>query len=253
MEIKKNLVAPNMYHIKCPYNMTPEFIVVHNTANDAPAENEIAYMIRNNNQVSFHFAVDDKEIVQGIPLDRNAWHSGDGANGEGNRKGIAIEICYSLNGGDRFTKAEQNASAFVAELLHERGWGVDKVKKHQDFSGKYCPHRTLDMGWNRFIDMVQKDLNALNGTESEKQPVADDFFPAKGYFALGDTHPNVGKIADFMYRVFPAYTNKKALGDYYGKYIQSSIKEFQRRTGIVKDGIVGSQTLAELEKYGFKR
>ena len=35
-------------------------------------------MIRNDNEVSFHFAVDDKEVVQGIPLDRNAWHAGDG-------------------------------------------------------------------------------------------------------------------------------------------------------------------------------
>lgn len=78
------------------------------------------------------------------------------------------------------------------------------------------------------------------------------FFPAKGYFSLGDTHPNVGKIADFMYRVFPAYTNKKALGNYYGKYIQASIKEFQRRTGLVADGSVGQITLAKLKQYGFK-
>lgn len=252
MEIKQNLVSPSKYNIKCPYTMTPESIVVHNTANDAPATNEIAYMIRNNNKVSFHFAVDDKEIWQGIPLDRNAWHSGDG-NGSGNRKGIAIEICYSLSGGERFTKAEKNASAFIAELLHERGWGIDRVKKHQDFNGKYCPHRTLDMGWNRFLDMIQSDLNALNGTKEEKQPVADDFFPAKGYFAFGDTHANIGKIADFMYRVFPAYTDKKALGNYYGPYIQASIKEFQRRTNLETDGCVGPITLAELEKYGFKR
>lgn len=253
MEIKQNLVPLSKYNIKCPYAMTPEGIAVHNTANDAPAENEIAYMIRNDETVSFHFAVDDKEIIQGIPTDRNAFHAGDGATGKGNRKYIAIEICYSLSGGDKFIKAEKNAATFIAELLKERGWGIDRVKKHQDFSGKYCPHRTLDMGWQRFLDMVQAELNALNGVKEEKQPVGDSFFPAKGYFSLGDTHANIGKIADFMYKVFPAYTNKKALGNYYGKYIQASIKEFQRRTGIVKDGIVGQQTLAELEKYGFKK
>lgn len=53
--------------------MNPEFIIIHNTYNDAPAENEIAYMIRNNNEVSFHIAVDNKEAVQGLPLARNAW------------------------------------------------------------------------------------------------------------------------------------------------------------------------------------
>ena len=62
-------------------------------------------MISNNYQTSFHFAVDDKEVVQGLPLDRNGWHAGDG-NGKGNREGIAIEICYSLSGGERFLQAE---------------------------------------------------------------------------------------------------------------------------------------------------
>ena len=46
--------------------MTAEWIVVHNTANDASAQNEVAYMINNKNQVSFHYAIDDQEVVQGI-------------------------------------------------------------------------------------------------------------------------------------------------------------------------------------------
>ena len=162
MNIVKNLVSESKYSVKCPYSMTPEFIVVQNTANDATAQNEVKYMISNNNQVSFHFAVDDKEIVQGLPLDRNAWACGDGANGKGNRKGIQIEICYSKSGGARFENAEKNAAKFIAQLLKERGWGVDKVKKHQDFSNKYCPHRTLDKGWASFVNMVKDYLNELN-------------------------------------------------------------------------------------------
>ena len=163
MKIVQNLVPASKYSIKCPYSMTPEFIVVHNTANDASARNEIAYMISNNNQVSFHYAVDDKEIVQGIPENRNAWHAGDGASGPGNRKGIGIEICYSKSGGQRFIEAEKLATKFIAYKLKEKGWGIDRVKKHQDFSGKYCPHRTLDMGWQRFLGMVQNELDKLKG------------------------------------------------------------------------------------------
>ena len=144
---KQNLVSKDKYSIKCPNAMNAEFIVVHNTANDASAENEISYMISNNNEVSYHYAVDDKEVIQGLPIDRNAWACGDGSNGKGNRKGIQIEICYSKSGGARFENAEKNAAKFIAQLLKERGWGVDKVKKHQDFANKYCPHRTLDKGW----------------------------------------------------------------------------------------------------------
>ena len=177
MNIVKNLVSESKYSVKCPYAMTPEFVVVHNTANDATAANEVKYMISNNNQVSFHFAVDDKEVVQGLPLDRNAWACGDGANGKGNRKGIQIEICYSKSGGARFENAEKNAAKFIAQLLKERGWGVDNVKKHQDFSNKYCPHRTLDKGWASFVNMIRDYLNELNkpvqSTQSSSISVGD--------------------------------------------------------------------------------
>ena len=177
MNIVKNLVSESKYSVKCPYSMTPEFIVVHNTANDATAQNEIKYMISNDNQVSFHFAVDDKEVIQGLPLDRNAWACGDGTNGSGNRKGIQVEICYSKSGGARFENAEKNAAKFIAQLLKERGWGVDKVKKHQDFSNKYCPHRTLDKGWASFVNMVKDYLNELNkpvqSTQSSSISVGD--------------------------------------------------------------------------------
>ena len=170
MNIVQNFVSPSKYNIKCPYPMTPEFIVVHNTANDASARNEVAYMISNSNKVSFHYAIDDKEIVQGIPENRNAWHAGDGANGQGNRKGLSIEICYSKSGGSKFIEAEKLAAKFIAYKLKEKGWGINRVKKHQDFSGKYCPHRTLDMGWQRFLDMVKSELDKLKGgaTVTEK-------------------------------------------------------------------------------------
>ena len=165
MEIIKSLVSESKYGIKCPYAMTPTRIVVHNTANNASAKNEVAYMCRNNNQVSFHYAVDDNQIVQAVPENRNAWHSGDG-NGKGNREGIAIEICYSKSGGAKFDKAEQNAVELIADILKRYGWGVDKGTKHQDYNGKYCPHRTLDLGWDRFISMIEDKLNPKAKTKS---------------------------------------------------------------------------------------
>lgn len=169
MEIKKLLVDESKYNIKCPYEMNAEFVVVHNTANDASAENEVKYMIGNDKKVSFHYAVDDKEVVQGIPTNRNAYHAGDGRNGNGNRKGIAIEICYSKSGGDRFIQAEKNAAEFIASLLKEKGWGIDKVKKHADFAKKNCPHRTLELGWDRFLNMIQGHLIEVKPTKSIEQ------------------------------------------------------------------------------------
>ena len=99
INIIKRIVPKSKYSIKCPNAMTPSRIVVHNTANDATARNEIDYMTRNNDETSFHYAVDDKEIVQGIEENRNSWNAGDG-NGKGIREGIAIDICYSKSGGE---------------------------------------------------------------------------------------------------------------------------------------------------------
>lgn len=141
--------------VKCPYTMTPTRVVVHNTANDASAYNEIRYMHRNDAEISFHYAVDDLGAVQGISCDRNAWHAGDGGSGTGNRQGIAVEICYSKSGGKRFRRSVCNGAALVYGLLKKYGWSLDKVTAHRDYSGKHCPHRILDdYGFSAFRSLV---------------------------------------------------------------------------------------------------
>lgn len=148
-----------MYYCKCPFETEKWFVIVHNTGMPSPAINEVSYMIRNGNEVSFHDAVDEKEIVRGIPHTRNAWASGDG-HGDGNMHGIHIEICRSMSEDlGLFAQAERNAAEYIASILRDHAWGIDRVKKHQDFDGKYCPHRTLEWGWKRFLNLVQSYLN----------------------------------------------------------------------------------------------
>ena len=159
---KENLVSSSKYSIKCPYPMKPRYVVCHNTANDASATNEISYMIRNNNSVSYHLAVDDTYVIQGIPFNRNAWHAGDGSSGLGNRYGIAVEICYSKSGGSKYTAAEENAVYVMARLLYQYDLGIDALKQHADFSAKNCPHRIRDEGrWNSVKSRVATVLNAI--------------------------------------------------------------------------------------------
>lgn len=99
-------------------------------------------------------------------------------------------------------------------------------------------------------------LNGIPYVDPEKvnysEQANSSFFPAKGYFAKGDTAPQVGKVAEFMRRVFPAYTDKKALGNTLGPYLTASIKEFQRRTGLKADGNINQSTVDMLKKHGFK-
>lgn len=172
MQITNVKLPESKYSKKCPYEMTPQGICVHNTYNDASAMAEISYMIGNDSSTSFHAAVDDYRVVTGLPFNRNGFHAGDGRNGKGNRTQIGIEICYSKSGGDRFDKAEKNAAEYIAYLLKQYNWGIDEVSKHQDYANKYCPHRTLDQGWSRFINMIKAEMGD-NPTEEITGKVAE--------------------------------------------------------------------------------
>ncbi len=162
-------ISSSKYSKKCPYSMKPQYITVHNTANDASARNEVSYMRNNSSSTSYHVAVDDKEVVIAAPFNRNCFHAGDGRNGTGNRKTIGIEICYSKSGGSRFDEAEKNAAQYIAGLLKAYGWGINRVKRHYDWSRKYCPHRTMDRGWQRFLNMV----SAAMGGKAVSIPSSD--------------------------------------------------------------------------------
>ena len=77
---------------------------------------------------------------------------------------IGIEICYSKSGGERFKKAERNAAERIAYLMKQYGWNLDNITDtrhtvgtHQNRSGKYCPHRTLDNGLERFYNMIREE------------------------------------------------------------------------------------------------
>lgn len=161
-----NVICPeSKYAIKCPDITEKDGICIHNTANDASAMSEISYMLGRPEKVSFHVAVDNYRVVTGLPFERSCYAAGDGRYGKGNAHKINIEICYSKSGGEQFEEAEDLCASYVAMLLKQYNWGIDRVYKHQDFSNKYCPHRTLDMGWERFLNKIREHL------ETQTKPV----------------------------------------------------------------------------------
>lgn len=144
--------------------MDPQYLTVHSTSNEtSTAQNERDNLNRSNNTTStgFHIVVDDKEAIECIPLNMVAYHAGDGTNGTGNTLSIGMEICES---GDR-AKTLQNAVEVAAKILYEKDWGIERLKRHYDWSKKNCP-RILNynnwQGWNEFKSRVQGHLNLLN-------------------------------------------------------------------------------------------
>ena len=97
------------------------------------------------------------------------------------------------------------------------------------------------LGWDTMMD----------GVQVVKMTSQANFLPAKGYWGPGDCDKRISYLATFMRREFPSYTSAKALGPEYGKYLQSAIKEFQKRTGLYVDGYTGPKTYKKLKEYGF--
>lgn len=156
--------------------MTPQYITIHSTGNPkSTARNERGWLTNSSNTrtASWHIVVDEKEAIEAIPLNEVAWHAGDGGNGTGNRRSIGIEICESGDG----AKTLANAVRLVAKLLKERGWGVDRLKRHYDWSKKICPRIFYDngrwTGWEQFKDAVQREISGGgNVTQDKNTPSA---------------------------------------------------------------------------------
>ena len=101
-------------------------------------------------------------------------------------------------------------------------------------------------GWGEYCNGVR-----IVEWQNEPQPVTDDFLPQKGYWCRYDQDERVGALANFMLKVFPAYTPKKAWGNIYGDNLWSAIREFQRRCQLETDGNTGRITYGKLKTFGF--
>ncbi|EJW16239.1 N-acetylmuramoyl-L-alanine amidase [Paenibacillus alvei] len=165
MIYRKDHIPKNTMKNRRPgYPMDATTITIHNTGNPtSSAANERGWLTnpKNDRIASFHIAIDENEAVECIPLTENAWHAGDGSSMKsGNRTSIGIEICESGN----YQKTLHNAAQLVANMLQERGWGVERLRRHYDWSGKICPRLMHDggkwTGWYSFIEMVKSNLKS---------------------------------------------------------------------------------------------
>lgn len=179
LKVIKMLLPASKYAKKCPNPMQPIGLTVHETGNVATAKSEISYMIGNDTSTSFHIAVDEKNIVQGLPFNRNGHHSGDGSKGTGNGKTIGMEICYNWTGGATtknnakynplYQAAVRNAIEAAAQLFIDNPhWGEPKhlknIFRHYDHSKKNCPQRMIEEGtWTTFVENVRLRYLELKG------------------------------------------------------------------------------------------
>ena len=161
--------------------MSPKFITIHNTANTgkgAGARSHASYMTVNggqNKSVSYHYVVDDSEIIRLIPDTEIAWHAGDGAKGVGNLQSLAIEICENPESDLR--KATDNAAELTARLMSDWKIPIANVVQHNHWSGKNCPRRIRNgepYSWAQFKKTVQSFYDAGTKPSAGKGTIAPD-------------------------------------------------------------------------------
>jgi len=163
---KQDHIPRSTPHNRRPANKLEAItITIHSTGNpSSTAANERAWLTNpsNTRTASYHIVVDEKEAIEVLPLNESAWHSGDGSGlNSGNRKGIGIEICER-----NYEKSLDNAIELVVKMLKERNWGIDRLRRHYDFSGKNCP-RMMNAdgkwtGWYDFLRVVESKLKENN-------------------------------------------------------------------------------------------
>lgn len=177
--IRKHLVSENIaLRVTSGKGNTRRKVVIHETDNTRATANANAHSRLqangNSRQASWHYQVDDKEVVQSFDHVYKCWAAG---TSKGNNEGIHVEICVNSDGD--YKKAVQNTAELVAMILKEEKLTINDVVQHNYYSGKNCP-RIMRSGtiipWSSFIQMVKSNLEP----KKETKPLSQQFLNATG-------------------------------------------------------------------------
>lgn len=177
-QFKEMLLTPGVKG-RSGRKIVPKALVIHWTANLNARADAVANRNYFNSGVaaSAHYIVDDHQIVQCIPEDEMAYHVGaktykpaalQKLSSYPNNCTLGIEMCVNADGD--FTKTYQNTVELATDILKGHGWGVDRLWRHYDVTGKDCPRYFVDdatarqfgfvgaaTGWEQF----RKDVGSL--------------------------------------------------------------------------------------------
>lgn len=259
------------------YNRTnaKKYIVLHETDNyqsGANAHRHAKAQHNGNLSTSVQFYCGSDGIYQAAELDACTYSVGKSYTSNPNVKDatnyntINIEICVNEDGD--YNVARQNAIELVKWLMAECNIPADRVIRHYDAKGKYCPRKMMDNPalWDAFKKAIvgkSADVDKVRFSdkvyEFQKAAIADGFsfpmFGADGYW--GRECESVAEKAIVKKRLTYKYRNltmlvQRAVGftgsDVDGKCgnnTKNAIMAYQKKhgmTGSDVDGCVGLKT-----------
>ena len=261
----------------------PKYIVIHETDNNskgAGAARHAQAQSLGHLSTSVHYYSGSDGIYQAaehidgtysIGIEYGGTHTIRDAN---NRNTINIEICVNSDG--NYTKARQNAIELVKYLIKKTGIPAERVIRHFDAKGKYCPRKMMDNLelWEDFKRQISgQDETVIIRPEDKDPEKLVETNPKETWYRVGSDwkdgicqkqtgayHNRDFAIADCKsgQKVYDEngkviYTGKNgsesAIGD--NTHVQDSssgytqkqfVLDVQKAIGVIVDGIVGDET-----------
>lgn len=242
-----------------------KYIVVHNTANTASAVNEANNIHNNAGSSSFHYVLDDKDIVQCVHDYDTAWAVGAWSGCTAyvkNSESISIEVC---NPGTEFSTAEkQNLRKLVMHLMEYYGIPASRVVRHWDcHSGrKACPKfysGSNNSAWSALHAYITGGSSSV---------------PSGGGSSSGSSSSSLGDLSWTGPKMLREWQRQRGTGEvdgvlsgqseYNKEHVlervedgcfgpgsngSSLVKSVQRLVGATVDGHMGSGTVTALQKW----
>jgi N-acetylmuramoyl-L-alanine amidase len=173
--VREDLIPDGRYGRQLKYPLNPTYITIHSTGSPGGTAAAHGSLLRRGGIPAkthwnrhrwniWHFTVDDREVVQHMPLSEQGEHADH--DGPGNRDSIGIEICEFPGDPARQRAAIDRAARLTAWLMRQYGIPLERVVPHYHWPlfrvgnfNKNCPRILLDGAkpgprWESFLRQV---------------------------------------------------------------------------------------------------
>lgn len=257
----------------------PRWIVIHTQEGGGTARGLAGYLAQPASKVSYHAVADDQEILKVVNEADCPWAAA-------NANAYAFHLCgagtfaawsrgkwLETDSGDGKNEDLQltNLARVVAwwcakyqipaEYIGGHGipWGSDGICGHQDLGAWGGGH--FDPGPNfPWDELLRRTRAFLAGTTPAPGPDPTPVGPGGGkpvnpdtspYFTgllyLGSRGPQVAELQRRLKAAYASYAGHLAVDGDFGPLTDAAVRQFQSRSRLVVDGIVGTQTAAALK------
>ncbi|MEG1135757.1 MAG: N-acetylmuramoyl-L-alanine amidase [Anaerovoracaceae bacterium] len=223
-------------------NREIKYIVIHYVGAVSKAKDNANYFAGGNRRASAHYFTDDTQVWQAVEDKNAAWHCGGGLQGSGGHKfhdkctnsnSIGIEMCCKRKNGKLYItdKTIARTAKLVKYLMDKYGVSASRVIRHYDVTGKNCPAPYLNQAkWDKLHETLAGKINI------PKYPTQT--------LKRGDTGVQVKSLQKFLNKDMKV---NLVVDGAFGDATERVLKDFQKKEGLVFDGICGEKTRSKIK------